>query len=836
MLLGRRAASNVGTSVTVNVTLPTITAGKVEISVLARGETVPKTITVDYPAEPISDPPSRVEITTNVDRRDTIHVDYLEPRDVITVYSAETGGKRLAHGRVRNGNDEIMLSHRQLTDKDGKGGYVWITVTSMGKHESGRIKFKVPNETKSDELTSDEIEDNITITNGINRRGIVEVRGLEPGDAIAIFNENDRRIGGGRVSRSRDFVRINTNQLRVSKEGSDELFIKMTVKRNNERPSEMFNVTYDEQPKSPEPTDANNITVDYKRNPTGTNDAVNIDGLEAGDQVRLYANATTTSVLARGTVGANRTDVTLSRASFAREDLEVTLFISVARRNMLESNRIPVVMSRVVAKPSEDALANANITITNNAGIQGTIFVSGIHEGVTITAYSEQTNGRTLGTARVAAAGNSATISLNLGRSNGEVWLTAREPGFAESGRKRVAFLAQATSETAGILTKNGLPDYNNVAIVNNVGAPDTITISGNIREGDNIRAYASNTTGTVLGQITAGPQDHSVTITIGQLGRDGGTVYLSIINRGNLESARIPFVFEPEMSSFPIIATNSSVRNNTNSAPTIEVWGLNSGDVITVYDAANGGRTLGRGTVDTYATSVTFNLSSLNIDGQFVWVTRRSIGLSESARTAVGYDQKLTQSTQIDASDITIFNHAGIRDEIIVNNVAANEIIRVYSSHNAANPIAEGTVRSGTNTITLTVDQLGTGNGTVHISVTRPGQSESLRTAKGYAAEQVSTIPDDIDVRKRETSAVIIDIEGLGFGDIIRVYRDETGSTLLSSGSAGSNGRVTITLNQLGTSDGNVFITRISVQTSTSARMYESARYSVYYGSVQQQ
>jgi len=798
MLLGRKTLSNSATSATINVTLPTATAGKIVISVLERGEDEPNTITVNYPAEPVSDVPTKVEITNNVDKRDTIHVDYLEPRDAVSVYSAAAGGKRLVSGKVRNGNDEILLSHKQL-GKDG--GTVWITVTSVGKHESPRTPFTFASEAKSDPIT----DADVTVTNNVSKKGIVEVTDLEPGDVITIFNaEGTRRLSTGRVARNRDFVRINTTQLK-----EDGGVLQMTIKRANEHPSEQFSITYGEQDKSPD-INSNNITVEPRRNPTGTNDALYIDGLEAGDLVRVYVNKDTSSVLLRGTVSANKTDVTLSRAQFANETEDVTVYVSITRKNMREGDRVSVKMNAVDQTPSF-TLNNSNVTITNNAVIQSTIFVSGLFEGVTITAYNAEERGRSLGTAKVAAGASSATINLSLERNGGEVWLTRRDPGLAESQRVKLTYGAQEQSKFENL----------NVDIVNNVGSPDTITISGNIREGDIIKAYASNTTGTVLGQATCGAQDYSVTITIGQLGRDAGTVFLTVTNRGKLESDRTPFAYEGEAPSQPIDATRATVKNNVNAAPTVNIWGLNSGDVITVYRAETGNSILGKGTVDAFASSITFNLNSLGSGAGSVWVTRRSTGLNESGREEVEYDEQRPSTAPL-ASNVTIVNNAGIPDIITVTGVKANDTIKVYSSQNATEPIAEAVALS--DTVILQVEQLGKGAGSVFISVTHFEHSESNRTRVNYSAEQVSQVLNNVSFVNRTSSTVDLVISGLNHGDIIRLYSDKAGTILLGSATAFTES-ITVTLPQIGTSSGVVHITR------TSNGMHESATCSYQYG-----
>ncbi|MCL2081094.1 MAG: hypothetical protein FWH16_03235 [Oscillospiraceae bacterium] len=807
MLLGRKTLSNSATSVNITVMLPTATAGEITVTVQKKGETNLTAAVKGYPAEPVSDTPSAVEITNNVDKKDTIHVDYLEPRDLVTVYSAAIGGKRITSGKVRNNSDEVILSLKQL-GKDG--GSVWVSVKSVGKHESPREKFDFDAELSSTSFSDD--DGSITVTNGVNKKGVIEVTDLEPGDMITVFADqfSTKKLGSAKCAKNRDTVTIKTSLL---KEDGDNIWL--TIKRFNELPSDRSFYKYDKQDISPD-IEADHITVESKRNPSGTNDTLYIDGLEAGDIVKLYKDDKTTSVLLRGAVASNRTDITLSRAEFAKENEPVALYVSITRKNMREGNRVEVKMDSVTASGpfvSDDP----SVTVTNNAGIQSTVFVSGLYDGVTVTAYNADTNGKVIGSAKVAAGGNSVTINLTLERTGGSVWLTRRDPGFAESSRTEFTYTAQEIS----VFDTENLDVY----IVNNVGAADTITVSGGIRDGDVIKAYASLTTGTVLGQATCGAQDYSVTITIGQLGKDEGTVFLTITNRGKLESERKPHAYQGELPSADISPSNVTVTNNVNAAPTIEVWGLGSGDAVTVYDAPTGGKTLGKGTVDTFASTIKFNLSSLKAEGGAVYVTRKSAGLNESTRAEVPYGAQ-KPSTAINAADVEIVNNANMPDVITVKNVAANDIIKVYSSQSASESITEAVALDST--VVLHAEQLGTGSGTVFITVTRYADgemhSESTRTPVKYAAEQVSQILTSVSFDNRTATSVDLVISGLNTGDIIRLYSDAAGTILLGSATAGSES-MTLTLNQLSASSGFVHITR------TTQGMHESAKCSYQYG-----
>ncbi|MDF2646842.1 MAG: Fibronectin type domain protein, partial [Paenibacillus sp.] len=91
-------------------------------------------------------------------------------------------------------------------------------------------------------------------------------------------------------------------------------------------------------------------------------------------------------------------------------------------------------------------------------------------------------------------------------------------------------------------------------------------------------------------------------------------------------------------------------------------------------------------------------------------------------------------------ASSIKVVNNTvGTADTVTVTDLNVGDVVRVYATPSTTLTIGTGTVPSGTSTAVISISQLGTGSGTIYVSVTSNPNSESPRTSKTYAAEPAS-------------------------------------------------------------------------------------------------
>lgn len=104
-------------------------------------------------------------------------------------------------------------------------------------------------------------------------------------------------------------------------------------------------------------------------------------------------------------------------------------------------------------------------------------------------------------------------------------------------------------------------------------------------------------------------------------------------------------------------------------------------------------------------------------------------------------------QSTAPDAENITVINNAGSKDTVYVCGLEPKDIVKVYNAATGGKKLGSKTVSSSGDSVTITISQLGTGSGSVYVSVTSSGCTESERVEANYDAEPVSDPPDDDNI-----------------------------------------------------------------------------------------
>ena len=179
--------------------------------------------------------------------------------------------------------------------------------------------------------------------------------------------------------------------------------------------------------------------------------------------------------------------------------------------------------------------------------------------------------------------------------------------------------------------------------------------------------------------------------------------------------------------------------------------------------------------------------------------------------------------STKPDAANIVVTNNAGISDTVKVIALTAGDVVKVYNPIIAAQ-VGTATVASGKTETTVSIAQLGTDSGSVFVSVTSSGSLESDKVEKVYIAEATSTDPEEENItvtNKTTGTADTVKVTGLAAGDVVKVYKDGTVTTTLGTAKvAASATEATVTITQLGTAVGSVFVTVTSTGKKESARV----------------
>lgn len=134
--------------------------------------------------------------------------------------------------------------------------------------------------------------------------------------------------------------------------------------------------------------------------------------------------------------------------------------------------------------------------------------------------------------------------------------------------------------------------------------------------------------------------------------------------------------------------------------------------------------------------------------------------------------------------SEVTITNNVGKADTIYITGVIKGDIVTVYNAATEGKVIGKKTVAGEKTDATISVSQLGSSEGSVYITITSLGMTESSRTEVSYSGEAVSEEPsaNNITITNNSGKADTIYVCGLGPNDKINIYTAAIGGKLLGS------------------------------------------------------
>lgn len=189
----------------------------------------------------------------------------------------------------------------------------------------------------------------------------------------------------------------------------------------------------------------------------------------------------------------------------------------------------------------------------------------------------------------------------------------------------------------------------------------------------------------------------------------------------------------------------------------TVYVIGLAQGDVVKLYTSATKGKLLGSATVGGNRTEATISISQLGVNSGSIYLSVISKGMKESGRVKADFLGE-SQSEVIDPNNVTITNNSGKADIIYVTGLTSGDKINIYNAASDA--------------------------GSVYVSLTNLNKLEGDRTKADYIAEATSDSLDasNVSVTNRSGSADTVSITGASQNDVINVYDLAKGGTLLGT------------------------------------------------------
>ncbi|MGE5395971.1 MAG: hypothetical protein ACM3MK_00390 [Chitinophagales bacterium] len=367
-----------------------------------------------------------------------------------------------------------------------------------------------------------------------------------------------------------------------------------------------------------------------------------------------------------------------------------------------------------------------------------------------------------------------------------------------------LAFCIMLFPSIVDAVDKSAAPLKEHITIQNNAGTPDTIKVV-NLKAGDVVKVYNEDQS-SLLGQAKC--ISKTVTIKITQLGQDAGTIQVTVTSAGLLESDPTSQDYAEEPQTPAPDPNNITIVNNAGLPDTIKIVGLLPNDMVKIFDTSVPPALLRQVRVARTAKNVTAKVSQLGAAAGTIQVTVTRSGMLESDYTLKDYDAE-QKSSPLDEANIIITNNAGTSDTVEVKGLAIGDIIKVYAEDTLTTVLGKASQSTSAKSVVIKIKQLPAA-GTVYLTVTNSGKAESDPAPIAYPAEMQTAAPtaDAITVVNNAGGPDAVTVTAAA-GDLVKVYSDIALGTLLGQATVAKNATsATITIKQLGTAAGSVYVT----------------------------
>jgi hypothetical protein len=624
-------ASDTAAGDTVTLALSTTdldhTGGKIYVTFTAPDANESTRLTVTYVKEVAAVAPlsSDISVANNYNAADVVTVEALKSGDVVKVYLAATGTTTAYSGSPASGSATATITIPAGTLSAG-GGRIYVSVTSTDAGESTKtvVTYNKESFSNAPAVTA------VTVVNNFNAPDTVRVGGLAASDVVTVYQTatGTTSIGSGSPAAGDTFVLITLPTGKLSPSGG-KLYI--TVKAPTANESARTAVSYlKELQTTVLPATAVTVT-----NYAAIADIIRVDGLSAGDTVKVYPTQTGTSTIGTGSPLTGDTFVSMTIPAGTLSAAGGKIYVTVASATAAESNRTMVSYASEKTTP----IPAIDVIVVNNyyyetGGVQASesqddVTIKDVLKDDIITIYKAAAGTDMLLFPMTVTADGDVQIHIGqLGTAAGKIYVAITSVNKTESPRTPVPYSAEPTTTAL-------LPAA--IMVQNNYQFDDTITITG-IVPGQTVAIYTTQT--GVPAIVTATPTVSTVKFTIdnGVLAAAGGKVYVTVTDPGKLESTRTPQSYTPETSSAPARSNIIVVNYSGSTMDTVTIIGLSPGDTVTVYTAGSGGDILAAETVTDKGTTMTLT-ARLKDAGGTIYITVTGAGKAESKRTPVTYD-----------------------------------------------------------------------------------------------------------------------------------------------------------------------------------------------------
>ena len=678
--IGTATVASGVTSATISIAQLGTGSGTVYVSVTSGSNDESNRVSKNYAAEPATSSldAAQILVTNNpASTSDTVTVENLSPGDVVRVYNDPIDPTIIGSGTVATGQNEVTITISQLGTTAGR---VYVSISRPGMAESRRTVKSYAAEAKSPSVA---VKD-ITIENRVNAVDIISIRNVQSGDIIKVYPTKNETVALTQATATSDSVMLSTPQL-----GQAAGTVYVTLTRGTRAESDRVAKSYAAENSSSGVSGTIKVI-----NNSGSADRITISNMNPGDFIRVYSDKTSTTPIAISTANRNLlpkfADWDLHGNARVTSNYQLTLAPTAA--NQSSSFLVPVI-----------------------GGLQYTARIESVSSGGT-ASVQEMRAGSTNGTAVTLSSGVANTWTTNadtthirftLSNSSSPSSITFLNPMLSLGGA--VPFEEQASAKT-----KNLIPSFDrwdsrhaNSTVVSDYHLRLFATAT-NQASSTRVRGVQPNTQYTFSA-------NHNGSVSITAV-RPGSTNLVLLSSTAKTFTVTTPSTVDHLIVSF----TNNTTGTFNLSNPMLE-----AGAVATKFEKMLQPRVTGSATV-----------SQLGQAAGKVYVTVTTPGKNESQRYVASYAAE-AKSNPPKLSGIKITNNkSGTSDRIVVTGLNAGDVVKVYRTKSTPTVLVSTTVATGSTVATLTYSQLGVEAGSVYISVTSSGKSESNRIFKSYLKE----------------------------------------------------------------------------------------------------
>ncbi|MFS0763262.1 hypothetical protein [Peribacillus phoenicis] len=186
---------------------------------------------------------------------------------------------------------------------------------------------------------------------------------------------------------------------------------------------------------------------------------------------------------------------------------------------------------QLAVKVPTPSISSKSVQITNYVGKSDSVKVSTLAKGDVVKLFDSK--GKLFATSKP-VSGSTTTFNIKqLGKNAGFIYVSNIRSGMLESSRVKVSFKAEP---------KTPKPSVSNITVKNNKGKSDSVIVKG-LKKSDVVKLYSSS--GKYLSKKTS--TSSSATITVKQLGKGSGSVYVTVTRPGMNESDKVKKTFKAE-------------------------------------------------------------------------------------------------------------------------------------------------------------------------------------------------------------------------------------------------------------------------------------------------